>query len=410
MCGIAAWVPKKHPTIAQRHTTLANIISTIQPRGSDSWGVCRIEPDGAYKLVKRTGRAISAFMRWETYNELVHEVCNRKAVYLLHTRAATVGDVTKRNAHPFVRGRWVVVHNGWVTNHHEIAKKLGVDESAYEVDSEVIALALGMGKRELLKEMYGAFAVLAVNMDEPTKLYVNAQSNPLKFQELANGDYIFTSTAIDTDGTDVKKAKEMAKGVVFDTNTGTFSECDWFNFGERSKVYIWDENFFCTTKNKSIVPARSIIPKEVPVLVMRRRKKPRVVKVKMDEWKRYITNLTSGDFGGLGSLVKAIPVSNSTTITYPINERIVRAAKNSSIVSAKVLLTEDEIAEAMREYRMILAKRNWDKIIDVIFYLDEVCNATSAGITYVPSDLVIGLALQKKFFLPTDARKAHRGE
>jgi len=69
---------------------------------------------------------------------------------IAHTRWATHGGRTKLNAHPHTdsKGRVAVVHNGTITNSHELRSELQKTNGikfASETDTEIIAQLIGLG-------------------------------------------------------------------------------------------------------------------------------------------------------------------------------------------------------------------------------------------------------------------------
>jgi hypothetical protein len=122
-------------------------------RGFDSYGILHTNPaldEFSFTLEKRVGKlhpkGLGLIDPWS-------------GDALIHTRQATTGSVTTRNAHPFVR-RWgdqrvVWAHNGVVWNHDALERQ---DGATYLVDSEVFGVRLAM--RDTMDDVscYGALA------------------------------------------------------------------------------------------------------------------------------------------------------------------------------------------------------------------------------------------------------------
>jgi len=70
--------------------------------------------------VERRARAAYADLRFAS---AATEIASRTVV--AHVRAATVGDVSMANTHPFRSGPWVFAHNGTITAFHRVARLLG---------------------------------------------------------------------------------------------------------------------------------------------------------------------------------------------------------------------------------------------------------------------------------------------
>lgn len=94
-------------------------------------------------------------------------------ILLGHVRAATIGMNTKNNAHPFERGNCVLIHNGTLTNHTDLAKKYKLLLSSYDVDSDVLTGCINEADSlEPLKEIDGPAALVFSDKRQPNKLFV----------------------------------------------------------------------------------------------------------------------------------------------------------------------------------------------------------------------------------------------
>jgi len=80
-----------------------------------------------------------------------------------HNRAATVGDVTRENAHPFSHGNLSLMHNGTLTD-------TSVLDGDFDTDSEQIAytLSLATDKKAVLEKIEGAFALSWIDVGNNT--------------------------------------------------------------------------------------------------------------------------------------------------------------------------------------------------------------------------------------------------
>jgi glucosamine 6-phosphate synthetase-like amidotransferase/phosphosugar isomerase protein len=100
-------------------------------RGEDSWGASNGE-----EVIKQIGPISEKFYIPKGWKEGI-----------FHTRGASVGAITQKNAHPFVVGtgdkRIIGMHNGSVRNHKELNEKYG---RKCEVDSEHIYHQMVDGK------------------------------------------------------------------------------------------------------------------------------------------------------------------------------------------------------------------------------------------------------------------------
>ncbi|TPG48151.1 glutamine--fructose-6-phosphate transaminase (isomerizing) [Roseomonas nepalensis] len=108
-----------------------------------------------------------------------------------HTRWATHGAPTTRNAHPHGTSRVSIVHNGIIENHAELRSELEGEGAEFETETDTETFArlvdhhLARGDSPeiafsgALKRVHGAFALAAVFAGHPRKLLVARQGAPL---------------------------------------------------------------------------------------------------------------------------------------------------------------------------------------------------------------------------------------
>jgi glucosamine--fructose-6-phosphate aminotransferase (isomerizing) len=108
-----------------------------------------------------------------------------------HTRWATHGAPTTRNAHPHGTARVVVVHNGIIENHAELRAELEARGHAFqtETDTETFALLVDdflqaghapeAAAAAALKRVHGAFALAMIFAGQPDLLICARQGAPL---------------------------------------------------------------------------------------------------------------------------------------------------------------------------------------------------------------------------------------
>eukprot|EP00985_Skeletonema_marinoi_P010288 scaffold4843_cov143-Skeletonema_marinoi.AAC.8 len=116
------------------------------------------------------------------------------SIGIAHTRWATVGSITDKNAHPHTdaSGKIAVVHNGSIFNKQEIRKEL--KELGYnfygQTDTEVIAKLIGHyhegGKvdireatKKAMKRFQGTYGLAVMCSDYPEELVVTCHGSPL---------------------------------------------------------------------------------------------------------------------------------------------------------------------------------------------------------------------------------------
>jgi len=110
-----------------------------------------------------------------------------------HCRKKSVGESYNNvNNHPIIVDNIIGVHNGTLTNHEDIFKNLSCKRDG-DVDSEAIFRLIhhftDSGKdpitleilKEVTKRLSGAFGVISVNADNPTKVAILRDSRPVEF-------------------------------------------------------------------------------------------------------------------------------------------------------------------------------------------------------------------------------------
>jgi Glutamine amidotransferase domain len=103
MCGIAGFFAKPGSDQSLLKTIAAVLAIEIESRGGQSWGTV----DHENRINKGVGPI--------TLNLNLPAVMSQ--TYVMHTRFATHGGVTRDNAHPFAQGDVIGVHNGVISNH-----------------------------------------------------------------------------------------------------------------------------------------------------------------------------------------------------------------------------------------------------------------------------------------------------
>src|ERR1044072_6700476 len=177
MCGIVA-------AIATRNVVpiLLEGLNRLEYRGYDSAGVAVV--NGRLSRLRSTGRV----------NELAKLAAERAlsgTVGIAHTRWATHGVPSEKNAHPHLSGGVSVVHNGIIENHEEMRRRLRAKgyEFASDTDTEVIAhlvhsnlpsgATLFDAAGKSVVELVGAYAIAVVSESDPSRLVVARHGAPL---------------------------------------------------------------------------------------------------------------------------------------------------------------------------------------------------------------------------------------
>jgi glucosamine--fructose-6-phosphate aminotransferase (isomerizing) len=177
MCGIVG-------AIARRNVVpiLLEGLKRLEYRGYDSAGIAVV--NGSLKRLRSTGRVAELSRRAD-------EDRLDGPVGIAHTRWATHGVPSERNAHPHVSNTISVVHNGIIENHEAVRTRLQREgyEFVSDTDTEVIAhlihsklkggAALLEATRLAVAELTGAYAIAVVDENDPTRLVVARMGAPL---------------------------------------------------------------------------------------------------------------------------------------------------------------------------------------------------------------------------------------
>jgi len=177
MCGIVG-------AVAQRNVVpiLLEGLQRLEYRGYDSAGLVVVR-EGELERVRSTGRVA----------ELTERSVNTAGTLgIAHTRWATHGVPSERNAHPHVSKSLIgVVHNGIIENYESLRTRLTAAgyEFTSDTDTEVIAhlvhshYVTGVSLLEAvlasLTELVGAYAIGVVAADNPDQLICSRRGSPL---------------------------------------------------------------------------------------------------------------------------------------------------------------------------------------------------------------------------------------
>ena len=183
MCGIVGYVGNR-PSIGM----LIGGLKRLEYRGYDSAGVAVID-DATGNLVthKKAGK-----LKVLT-DELAASPLPNGTTGIGHTRWATHGGPTDRNAHPHLGddGKLAVIHNGIIENFSALKEELVADGFSFlsETDTEVAAVLLGRefrstgdlteAFRRVVDRLHGAFTLLAVHQDQPGVVVGARRNSPL---------------------------------------------------------------------------------------------------------------------------------------------------------------------------------------------------------------------------------------
>ena len=191
MCGIVGYIGDK-----QAAPFLLDGMSKLEYRGYDSAGIAVYEK-GKIRVEKCVGRLESLRQK------LVGNV-PVGTVGIGHTRWATHGRPSDRNAHPHTdsSGDFVVVHNGIIENYMALKEALLEKGHVFlsETDSEVVAHLMEDNfngnfeetVKKVLGMIEGSYSLVFMCAKEPDKLICTKKDNPLVIG-LGNGENFIAS-------------------------------------------------------------------------------------------------------------------------------------------------------------------------------------------------------------------------
>ena len=192
MCGIVGYVGSR-PALP----ILVEGLRRLEYRGYDSAGIALAER-GEIKVTKSAGR-LSAL-------EKILDTRMPHTTGIGHTRWATHGAPTDRNAHPHKdeTGRIAVIHNGIIENDRALRTYLQREGVTFrsETDTEVIAQLIGRlyagdlekAVRAALHDVSGTYGIAVVCADEPDVIVAARQGSPL-IVGVGKGEHLLASDA-----------------------------------------------------------------------------------------------------------------------------------------------------------------------------------------------------------------------
>lgn len=208
MCGIVGYVGSK-----QAYPIVIEGLKKLEYRGYDSAGIALLD-DNQIKLFKKEGRV-------SDLESLVHGENTNATIGIGHTRWATHGEPSQRNAHPhFSNSKQIaMIHNGIIENYNQLKAELL--EKGYifhsDTDSEVLLnfiedikinnnSTLEEAVRIALKRVVGAYVILLIDKDLPDTILAARKGSPLVIG-VGDGEHFL--------GSDASPMLEYTKDVVY---------------------------------------------------------------------------------------------------------------------------------------------------------------------------------------------------
>ncbi|MCK0511597.1 glutamine--fructose-6-phosphate transaminase (isomerizing) [Aromatoleum buckelii] len=193
MCGIVTAIATGNVV-----PVLLEGLRKLEYRGYDSAGLAVLA--GGLKRLRSTGRVAELAALAES-KEL------RATLGIAHTRWATHGVPSERNAHPHISGGLAVVHNGIIENFEAIKETLEARGYRFESETDTEAIAhlvhaklesgadLFEAVRLATNELVGAYAIGVIAEAEPERVIVARRGSPLLLGVGEDGMYAASDTA-----------------------------------------------------------------------------------------------------------------------------------------------------------------------------------------------------------------------
>ena len=196
MCGIVGYVGPK-----QAYPVVLKGLKRLEYRGYDSSGVALLQ-NGVLNVYKKKGKVADLESTLEDTNLDSH-------IGIGHTRWATHGEPSDRNAHPHysASGDIAMIHNGIIENYAQLKEELVQNgyEFKSDTDTEVLLnfiefiqkghnLNLEEAIRVALKRVTGAYCILLIEKNNPDTIIAARKGSPLVIG-IGKGEHFLASDA-----------------------------------------------------------------------------------------------------------------------------------------------------------------------------------------------------------------------
>lgn len=176
MCGIVGYIGNR-----KAQPILTGGLRRLEYRGYDSAGIVTTGAKGA-TLLRAKGKVAEL-------EALVAKTKKMDTAGIGHTRWATHGGPSERNAHPHKAGDIYLVHNGIIENYKELRVELKDHMFMSETDSEVLAAlvdsfydettSLEAAVTQALQLVEGTYGIAVMSVREPDEIVVARKGSPL---------------------------------------------------------------------------------------------------------------------------------------------------------------------------------------------------------------------------------------
>ncbi len=226
MCGIVGYTGPQ-----SAFTPIVEGLRRLEYRGYDSAGIA-LGTNNSLFVEKRAGKLSNLEGALPANLPTVHSGIG-------HTRWATHGGPTDRNAHPHLdnEGKLAVIHNGIIENYSELKAELEKRGHKFESETDTESVAhllsdlrkehngdLTAAMRAAVKRLRGSFTLLAIHADAPQTIVGVRRNSPL-VAGLGDGEnFLASDVAAFIDYT--KRAVELGQDEVVTISPEGIAICD----------------------------------------------------------------------------------------------------------------------------------------------------------------------------------------
>ena len=195
MCGIVAYVGGR-----QAYPVILKGLKRLEYRGYDSSGVALLEEE--LSVFKKKGKVAAL------EESLVGQALQAR-IGIGHTRWATHGEPSDRNAHPHLSasGKLAMIHNGIIENYAQLKQELLKKGYVFHSDTDTEVLlnfiddirehnhcSVEEAVRIALKRVVGAYVIVILDRDHPDTLIAARKGSPLVIG-IGKGEHFLASDA-----------------------------------------------------------------------------------------------------------------------------------------------------------------------------------------------------------------------
>jgi glucosamine--fructose-6-phosphate aminotransferase (isomerizing) len=207
MCGIVGYTGPR-----EAYPIIIKGLKRLEYRGYDSTGVALLNK--GLKIYKKKGKVA------ELEDAIVGKDLHANTG-IGHTRWATHGEPSDRNAHPHASasGKLAMIHNGIIENYAQLKKELSGKGYVFKSDTDTEVLlnfieeiknnnqcSLEEAVRVALKRVVGAYVILLLDQDDPGTIIAARKGSPLVIG-IGKGEHFL--------GSDASPMLEYTKEVVY---------------------------------------------------------------------------------------------------------------------------------------------------------------------------------------------------